>query len=43
LSYLGPTSTLIERDDQFPPLEELLSELAHARAIAKSVISGATP
>ncbi|MCT1346577.1 DUF692 domain-containing protein [Pseudomonas aeruginosa] len=43
LSYLGPTSTLIERDDQFPPLEELLSELAHARAIAKAVISGATP
>lgn len=43
LSYLGPTSTLIERDDQFPPLEELLSELAQARAIAHGVISEVTP
>ncbi|UUY07468.1 DUF692 domain-containing protein [Pseudomonas sp. J452] len=43
LSYLGPTSTLIERDDHFPSFEELLSELTHARAIAHGVISGATP
>ena len=42
LSYLGATSTLIERDDHFPPFEELLSELAQARAIAHGVISGAT-
>ena len=43
LSYLGPTSTLIERDDQFPPFEDLLSELAQARAIAHGVISEVTP
>ena len=42
LSYLGPTSTLIERDDHFPPFEDLLSELEHARAIANGVISRAT-
>jgi hypothetical protein len=30
----GPVSTMIERDDKIPPLEELLVELRHARAIA---------
>ena len=28
----GPVSTLIERDDHFPPLQELLGELDQARA-----------
>lgn len=38
---LGPVSTMIERDDNIPPLAELLAELAHARRIAAAV--GNTP
>ncbi|MBY6242352.1 DUF692 domain-containing protein [Methylosinus sp. Sm6] len=30
----GPVSTMIERDDNFPPFDELLSELARLREIA---------
>jgi hypothetical protein len=30
----GPVSTMIERDDNIPPLEELVAELDHARRIA---------
>jgi len=33
LQHFGPISTMIERDDHFPPLEELLSELGQVRAI----------
>ena len=33
----GPVSTMIERDDNIPPLEELLAELDHARQIASEV------
>ncbi|MDX1376467.1 MAG: DUF692 domain-containing protein [Burkholderiales bacterium] len=33
---LGPVATLIERDDRIPPLEELVKELDHARALAAS-------
>jgi len=33
----GPVSTMIERDDNIPPLEELLAELDHARKIARTV------
>ena len=33
----GPVSTMIERDDHIPPLEELLVELDHARQIANDV------
>jgi uncharacterized protein (UPF0276 family) len=32
----GPVATMIERDDDIPPLEDLLAELDHARAIAAS-------
>ena len=31
---LGPVSTMIERDDDIPPLAVLLDELAHARSLA---------
>ncbi len=31
----GPVSTLIERDDNFPPFAELMAELDQARAIAQ--------
>ncbi len=34
---LGPVSTMIERDDNIPPLPELLAELEHARRIAAAV------
>ena len=33
---LGPVSTMIERDDDIPPLEVLLAELAQARSLAES-------
>ncbi|MEO4048468.1 DUF692 domain-containing protein [Pseudomonas sp. CAU 1711] len=34
LERLGPVSTLLERDDHMPPLDELLDELKHARQLA---------
>lgn len=33
--HFGPISTMIERDDNIPPLTELLAELDQARAIAR--------
>ncbi|MEW6463420.1 DUF692 domain-containing protein [Ectopseudomonas khazarica] len=38
LAHLGPVSTLLERDDHLPPLDELLSELQQARRIAREVL-----
>ena len=38
LQRFGPVSTMIERDDNIPPLAELVAELDRARAIAKSVL-----
>jgi uncharacterized protein (UPF0276 family) len=38
----GAVSTLIERDDNIPPLDELLEELDHARRIAAGV-AGESP
>jgi len=32
----GPVATMIERDDNIPPLEELVAELDHARAVAQA-------
>lgn len=43
LSYLGPTATLIERDDLFPPLDHLLAELEKARTVAAGVFKSAVP
>ena len=34
---LGPVATMIERDDNIPPLDDLLAELERARAIAAKV------
>ena len=39
LRLIGPCSTMIERDDHIPPLQELISELDRARKIADSVLS----
>jgi uncharacterized protein (UPF0276 family) len=38
LKQFGAISTMIERDDNIPELHELLAEVEHARAIAKTVL-----
>lgn len=38
--HLGPVSTMIERDDNIPPLGELLDELGAARRIAEPLWAG---
>ena len=38
IKHLGPISTMIERDDNIPPLSELLEELNIARRITDDVI-----
>ena len=40
LKRFGPISTMIERDDNIPPLSELLEELDRAREIAREVLGG---
>ena len=37
VARLGPVSTMIERDDDIPPLQALLEELTQARSLAESV------
>lgn len=39
LEHLGPVATLLERDDHFPPLGELLDELNIARTLADEVLA----
>lgn len=39
--HFGPVSTMIERDDNIPPFDELLTELEQARQIADSIIEKA--
>ena len=39
VAQFGPVSTMIERDDNIPPLAELVAELDHAREIAHEVLS----
>lgn len=43
LRRFGPVATMIERDDNIPPLSELVSELDRARAIAQAVARQAVP
>jgi uncharacterized protein len=38
LRHCGGVSTMIERDDNIPPLQDLLKELNHARGLASSVL-----
>lgn len=40
LRHLGPVATLLERDDHYPPLADLLAELARARAYAAAALAG---
>ena len=42
LRRFGPVSTMIERDDNIPPLADLLAELDRARAIARDVLGDAS-
>ena len=39
LAHLGPVATLLERDDNFPSLDELLAELGKARALGQAVLA----
>ncbi len=39
LERFGAVSTMIERDDNIPPLSELLEELDHARSVAAAVLN----
>lgn len=39
LEHLGPVSTLLERDDHFPPFEELLAELSKARELGATALA----
>jgi uncharacterized protein len=41
LTHFGAVSTMIERDDNIPALPELLAEVNHARAIARTVLAPA--
>ena len=43
IAHLGPVSTMIERDDDIPPLEVLLDELGQARSVAQSVVGRTSP
>ncbi|QAX82468.1 hypothetical protein C2E19_00815 [Pseudomonas sp. DTU12.3] len=39
LEHFGPVATLLERDDHFPPFEELLDELHTARELGDQVLA----
>jgi uncharacterized protein (UPF0276 family) len=43
IQKLGRVSTMIERDDNMPPLADLLAELNHARRIAEHVLFDEVP
>ncbi|MDP3847024.1 MAG: DUF692 domain-containing protein [Pseudomonas sp.] len=38
LEHLGPVSTMIERDDNYPPFSELLAELQQARELGNATL-----
>lgn len=38
IKQLGPIPTMIERDDNIPPFEELVAELQQARALSKAAL-----
>jgi uncharacterized protein (UPF0276 family) len=41
IAHFGPVTTMIERDDNIPPLADLIAELDQARAIAKRALAPA--
>jgi len=38
IALFGPVSTMIERDDDIPPLADLVSEMNHARDVAQAAL-----
>jgi uncharacterized protein (UPF0276 family) len=42
LKHFGPVSAMIERDDRFPPFEELMAELGELRSIAQKTLGEAS-
>ena len=38
IAMVGPVATMIERDDDIPPLPTLLSELQRARQLARAAL-----
>jgi hypothetical protein len=40
-AHFGPVPTLLERDFNFPPIQELLHELSHIRELQDSAASKA--
>jgi len=40
LQLLGPVATMIERDDNYPPFDELLGELHKARELGQTTLQG---
>ncbi|QHC98588.1 MULTISPECIES: MNIO family bufferin maturase [unclassified Pseudomonas] len=40
LEHFGPVATLLERDDHFPPFDELLDELQKARQLGNKALAG---
>ena len=43
ISTFGPVSTMIERDDNIPPLADLVQELNVARSLATNIVKNALP
>ena len=43
IQRFGPVSTMIERDDNMPPFDELLNELDHARLIVEQALMEEVP
>jgi uncharacterized protein (UPF0276 family) len=43
LKRFGPVSTMIERDDDIPPLADMMEELEHARDLARKVLGTKRP
>lgn len=43
IERFGWVSTMIERDDQIPPLSTLLDELSHAKTIAEQIMDANSP
>lgn len=39
IQHLGPVSTMIERDDNMPPFEELCAEMNQAREISRHILA----
>ena len=43
IKHLGPVSTMIERDDNIPPLADLLDELEQAKKMAEHILYDELP